>query len=237
MLAAAAVRLTAIEALSPTGAATWPTLAGARVYDSRVVPVSALGARPTPVISIYAGAAQSSRRGDASASWDRATTVTLEIIAELAVVMRAEGGATFADAAAENDADAALMLDGLVAQIRRTLELAPEGQIFRKAIKGSIARIEVRPDILPETGLRFARRMISLEVEVRDDAYSEASGLAEPLASAIAALPEGSYAKARLADLATRFSAFTLPDLEEIAVTAEPNTTPDEPSAGVIFGD
>lgn len=236
MLFETAVRLALIEALAPTAAIAngsgYPTLAGKRVLDSRQVALTDLdGDGETPVIGVYSAEAESVRRGDASGVTDRAATAGIELVVELAVRAN-QGDAAFADARPSNDAEGEMLLSAIVAQIRRTIETGPEGAVFRKVTKGAVISFSSMPHVLPEIGVRLARRFVSIDVEVRDDQHDPSGGLPEPLATLDSVLPEGSYAKARLADLAAKFAAQSPAPLEGVTVDVADR---DDAAAGVDF--
>lgn len=233
MLYSTALRLAAIECLCPTaaiaGTVSYPTLAGIGVLDSKRPEIGDLekSKKYTPVISIYSGEATSTLRGDAAASNDRAATAILEFVAELAEAVPAEGGEAYAEAMVTTDQDARVVLDALVAQIRRTLEYAPAGSLFRKMRIGSPVKISCEPHVVPELDLRFCRTFVTMEFNAPDDVYSDAAGLPEPAATLLASLPDGSYSKARLTALADAFAAIVRADLTEITV---------DPGAGPVAG-
>lgn len=226
MLFESAARLALVEALAPTssvqGAGNFPTMAAGNVFDSRRVALAdfdlSAGKNRVAVISVYSGQSESVRRGDASPVDDRAATVTLELIVELAIRFDAEGG--FVDADVANDAEAELKLSTIVAQIRRVIDVAPEGHIFRKVTQGSVIKFASVPDVMPETGLRMARRFVTIEVDIHDDDYAADGGLPEPLATLNSLLPADSYAKSQISELALLFEALPSDPLEGVSVTA-----------------
>lgn len=224
MLFSSAMRLAAIESLCPTSAIAGdtaaPTLAGLNVLDSRRPEIGDLdlSKKYTPVISVYSGEATSTLRGEAAASNDRSATATLEFVAELAEAVDAEEGDAYAEAIVNSDQDARIVLDALVAQIRRTLEFAPAGILFRKLRIGSPIKITCEPHVVPELDLRFSRTFLTMEFIAPDDVYSDDAGLPEPAATLLANLPAGSYSKARLTALADAFAEITRTDLTEITV-------------------
>jgi hypothetical protein len=114
------------------------------------------------------------------------------------------------------DQDARVVLDALVAQIRRTLEYAPAGALFRKMRIGSPVKITCEPHVVPELDLRFCRTFVTMEFSVPDDVYADAAGLPEPAATLLASLPAGSYSKARLTALAAAFDQIDRDALTEI---------------------
>lgn len=235
MLFAAAARLALIEALCPTASITsnanFPTIAGKRVLDSRRVEIEDLERDAngdyvrTPVIGVFTANAQSDLRSDSSSYDDRQATVTLEIMAELAI-LASNDGEQFADAEASTDAEADLLLSALVAQIRRVIEIAPQGEIFRKVTKGAVRRFQSQPDVMPQIGVRFARHFITIEIEIDDDQYDYAGGLPEPLKTLSELLPAGSYAAAQLADLSNKFGQVNTENLAEVSISLEDATSP-----------
>lgn len=233
MLSAEAMRLAALEVLAPTAArigevgATFPTLAGHRVYDSRPVAVSELNDEDergyTPVISLYSSESRLERRGAAAAAWDNDCEAALEIVAELAVVVQPDDGEDdepFVDALAATDGEARLVLAALVAQIRFLLEFSEPGHIFRAVTMG-VRRIEERTMALPELGLRWHRVLMTITAAARNDDFEDTAGLPEPLKSLDAMLPAGSIAKAKLAQLAASFAGQPRTPLE-IVTTSDP---------------
>jgi hypothetical protein len=149
------------------------------------------------------------------------------VVAELAEAVKAEGGDAYAEAIVTTDPEALMVLDAFVAQIRRTLEYAPAGSLFRKMRIGSPVRISCEPHVVPELDLRFCRTFVTMEFNAPDDVYSDAAGLPEPAATLLASLPDGSYSKARLTALANAFAAIVRTDLTEITV---------DPGAGPVAG-
>jgi len=230
MLFSTALRMAAIECLCPTAAIAagtgFPTLAGSAVLDSQRPEMGDLdrSRKYTPVISIYSGEATSMLRGDLAASNDRAATATLEFVAELAEAVQADGGEVYAEAIVTSDQDARIVLDALVAQIRRTLEYSPAGVLFRMMRIGSPVKITSEPHIVPELDLRFCRTFVTMEFNMPDDVYSDTAGLPAPAATLLASLPDGSYSKARLSALSAAFDAISRDNLTEI--TLDPGAGP-----------
>lgn len=241
MLSAEAMRLAAFEVLCPTAArisadgSGFPTLAGHRVFDSRAAAVAEIdGSDPrgyTPVLSLYTPSSRMVRRADAADERDNECEAVLEIVAELAVVARDDEG-DFVDALAGSDPEARLVLAGLASQVRSLLEFSPAGILFRNFVIG-VRRIEREMFAVPNLGLRWHRETIRITAAVPDDAFLDAGGLPEPVRSLSEALPEGSYARSKLSQLAAHFTAVSRPPLQGIAVfdrvAADPET--DDPIA------
>lgn len=222
MLAPEALRLVAIEILCPTSAldagSGFPTVALNRVYDSREIPVQALDPELayTPVIALYSGDASITARGELTDFEDVDHRAVLDIVCELAVFADDDQG-QFADAMAGNDPQARLVLAALCSKVRFLLERSEAGVSWRRLVK-RIVSCEAMPFAVPDLGLRFQRTTLRYTVEMRADVYDlDNGGLPEPLRSVAASLPAGSYAKAKLAELAGYFLAETPAELREIS--------------------
>lgn len=232
MLSAEAVRLVAIEILSPTAAnlagTGFPTLAGPRVFDSRAPVLEEIDREKsfTPVISLYTRRSQTAPRGSASDYADFEASTVLEVVAELATVQRdpeARQGEDpdYVDAMADGDPAARLVLGALGAQIRFLLMHSAQGVWWRKLVR-HVNSFTVETFAIPEFGLRYQRQSLVFDLSIQDDDFQiETDGLPEPLRSVAAALPAGSYAKAKLAELAGYFQAETPDALEAIAGTVK----------------
>ncbi len=222
MLSAEAARLAAIEVLSPTAAnvagSGWPTLAGPRIYDSRAAALNEIDDRLdyTPVVSVYSRSARATTRGEAAEFDDTDATIEIEFVAELATVVKDPEG-DYVDAVAGDDPEARLVLAALCGQMRRLLCFAEEGELFRRFVRG-IARVDWEPFAVPELGLRFQRTTMILHCLARDDVFSDAAGLPEPLKTLHGRLPDGSYAKGKLTQLAAHFAAVERVPLEDIRI-------------------
>lgn len=231
MLSAAALRLAAIEVLSPTaanlGAGAFPTLAGRRVFDSRAPEVSDLdeGLAYAPCLSLYSSSSSDDERGTGSDATDRDCESVLEIVGELAVIV-SDDGEPFADALAGSDPQARLTLEAMMAQVRSLLEFSQAGHLFRQVCNG-VRRIEMETHAVPEYGLRWHRIFMRLTCSVPADRFeSGEAGLPEPLAGLAAALPDGSYAKGKLTELAAAFAADPRPPLRHITLAPDAESDP-----------
>lgn len=232
MLSGEAARLAAIEVLCPTSAnrgdSPFPTLAGRNVFDSRATAVNDLAEdlRRTPTIAIYTRDAMVDRRGGASAYGDNEARVVLEFVIELAVLVDDEegGGAPIAWPEAGSDPEGRAVLMALAAQVRRLLEYSEAGALFRKTIK-AVERIDWEPFAVADLGLRFQRVTLRMTCAVRDDVFGDAAGLPEPLKTLQDALPEGSYAKGKLAELAAAFVVEARTSLSSILL-GDPSGSP-----------
>lgn len=213
MLAAEAVRLLTVELLRPTGipaGGNVPTLAGPRVYDSRGATLTELDQERdyTPVLAVYTHESTVEAAGPVSGFSDTEASVVLYVVAELAVsTTDGAGSSPFVDAMAGTDAEARLVLAALVAQVRRVLQFSAAGAGWRRLVK-QVLQVEEKTHAIPEFGLRFQRIFCTFKLAVSDDDFDMPhSGLPEPLGSVATELPDGSYAKAKLAELASYFAA------------------------------
>lgn len=227
MLSADAMRLAAIEVLTPyaalVAATGFPTLAGKNVFDSRAAAIGELDGEKayTPVLALYTGSAKATLRGDAAEIGDSENEAVLEIVAELAVAAKDENG-EFSDAMASEDPEARMVLSALTSQVIFHLCHSEAGYLFRRFIL-NVRRIEVEPHALPQLGLRWQRNTIRITCGLLGETYDiAAGGLPEPVRSLAAQLPVGSYAKAKLDDLAAHFPADPRPALEMVAIGPAP---------------
>lgn len=229
MLAAEAMRLAAIEALAPTASKAsntgWPTLAKHRVYDSAgILPEEVeAGAPYTPCLSLFTDDVRVERRGETAPSSIGSPTAVLIVIAELAVAMTADDGQPIALPLAAADAQAELTLGALTAQVRKRLVFSEPGSIFR-TIVGSVEEVRIDGFTVPQFDIRWMRKTMRLTCRIKDDKFIDDAGMPEPMRSLYQALPAGSYAKARLAELDTIFAAETRTPLTGIvfSTTGDP---------------
>jgi len=211
MLAAAALRLSAVEALCPTAAmlagSGFPTMAGRNVYDSRQITVDELtvDAAWTPSLGVFTEDIQIERRGDAAGSAIGNPTVDLVITVELARHSSVQGEEAV-QIVEDGDPKANLVLDALTAQVRKTLVYAPRGTAFRR-IMSSVRSVTIQSAGLPQYGIRLMCRIMTFSCVVGDDKYTDEAGLPEPMKSLFDGLPDGSYAKAKLTELGEAFLA------------------------------
>lgn len=245
MLAAAALRLAAIEALAPTAAIAsgqgFPTMALHHVYDSRAISSAELEHEVayTPSLSVYTEDTRVARRGDSAPNVIGFARTDLVIVAELAElacdeageVLRDSAGTAATDAVINGDPGMHLVLAALVAQVRAVLLHAPRGAGFRRVLK-SVQEIRIEPFGLPQYGIRFMRQVMTIGCEIADDQYSDAAGLPEPARSVARDLPDQSYAKSRLLRLAEAFAATTRPQLEALGLHVTADGVPIVPPAG-----
>ncbi|MBP2560846.1 hypothetical protein J2857_003615 [Neorhizobium galegae] len=159
----------------------------------------------TPVVALYTPESSASLRGDLSSVGDTDASAVLDVVAELAVAAQ-EDGEQFADAMADTDPVARIVLMALCAQVRMLLERSQAGGIWRRLVK-RIVRVEYQTFAVPTLGLRWQRVTMRFHLEIRDDDFDmDAGGLPEPIRSVYEALPAASYAKAKLGQLAAIFA-------------------------------
>lgn len=232
MLSAEAARLAAIEVLCPTSSlaanADYPTLAGRNILDSRSTALQDLDQdrEYTPTVALHTRSSTVARRGDAADAADSECSTEIEIVCELAVAARDEGGPDYADAMAGDDPDARLVLAALTSQVRNLLEFSQSGFLFRETIIG-VRRIEEETFGVPELGLRWQRTTMRLTASIEDDRFDQQhGGMPEPMATLFNKLPVNSYAKRKLAQLASAFAADPRPPLAGIAAFDNPAADP-----------
>lgn len=212
MLAAEAARLAALEVLCPmaslNGDVPYPTLAGDKVFDSRLVGIDDLDrdAKYTPCLALFTADAGATPRGEIAAFDDTNARSTLEIVAELAVAASDESGEPFADAMPSDDWDARLVLAALCGQVRRLLQHDERGRLFRRFVRHIIGVTE-ETFAIPQLGARWHRVTMRFDLSLPDDVFTDDAGLPEPVATLASLLPAGSPAAERLAALASHFCA------------------------------
>jgi hypothetical protein len=230
MLAAEALRLAAMETLCPHAAlvddAGYPTLARHRVLDSRAVAIEDLDRSRsyTPVLALYTPDSGVKLRGPLTDARDTEADATLDVVGELAVSDRDTDG-DFAAAMAETDPKARLVLAAMMAQARYVLLHTQKGYVFRRICK-QVLDTEYQTFAVPQLGLRFQRLTMRMHCQIRDDDFDVPAGeLPEPIRTLYRNLPDASYARAKLTELAAQFNPEVLPGLEAVQVTTGPATS------------
>ncbi len=223
-LARLALRLATVEALRPTASlqpnASWPTLAGKYVFDSRIDPMQDLHEHEArPLIVVYT---DEDDAVSAQARGGPPFKITADLCFETSVVVRmaaaGESGG-FIVGQPETDGELEASLDMLGAQIAFTLLYAPCGEIFRKVCGRRIIAPKSTVHRTSEEGVRLARRDMLWKVEINSDAFDPAPAqfargldvLPEPLRSVARMLPEGSYGRAIVDGLCEAPSAPRMP--------------------------
>ena len=221
MFARMAVRIAAIEALRPWARLAtrgpWPTPAGPRVYDSRLMPIDAINEiEGQPALFVYTEHDEQTPYGSGQ-SIRPSGDVTVSLVIECAVAgqsqFRFEDGAgqtTTIGSAGTLVADSELeaMVDFLEATVRRRFS----GVDTDAAMKAwncacmAIEGIESVPQRDAEGGLRLALRTVRFKIKTKADAWPTTvktglDRLPEPLACVAKALV-GSDETSFLDDLA-----------------------------------
>lgn len=226
-LARLALRLATIEALRPTssiaGNGPWPTLAGIRVFDSRLDPIEDLGdlgpGEDCPVVCVYTnedeGKAAQARGGPPFFD-----TVDLEF--EISIVVKVPSDAdptVYVVGEPLTDPELEASLDFLEAQIRFVLLYGPTGEIWRHISKSRVHAPHSAPHRSSEEGARLAKRTMKWRVEIRDDCWDPAPAttptgnavLPNPLQWLAGQLASGSYGAKIIAGLAAEPTAPVMP--------------------------
>jgi len=209
MLARLGLRLAAIESLAPVGAASWPTVAGNRVYDSRIDPVDTARSEQEyadalallagrPLVTVYTEDQDNSRQGTEVAAADlcHVHLVFELMIAEIGQVTIAgpDGQDRVIEILEAGAADRRreAIIDLLEAQIRRVMDLrnrmAPLVELFVMELKS----IASDPQRDTNRAGRLALRTLRYHLRIRQDAWGNDNSLPRPLADLFAALPDGS---------------------------------------------
>lgn len=206
MLSRLALRIAVCEALAPTNAAAFPTIARHRVYDTRVDSIDGLSEiDAAPMVIVYTEEHGSAPYGRARApADDQIVTLTLELIlavrGEIDVAM--DDGTTQTVGAVDTpvtDPAREAMLDLLEAEVRRALdprEMRPGWNALRHVLweMREASSIPLR-DVDRTT--RLAQRSLQIKAKIPNDdwpAPGEARGdgldaLPEPLRGVAKSLP------------------------------------------------
>jgi len=217
-----ALRLSAIEALCPTGG-PYPTIAGKRVYDSRIDLIAGdddlSSIEPNPLICVYTEDQHALPYG--SAKYPAAENV-VTLVLELMIAVRGEVEIDNPDGESETvgdigtpvtDREHEALLDLLEAQAVYLLDpknMAPSAAIFTK-VAWELQSVHSDPQRAADRSVRIAARTVKLHVKVKKEAWPPfpvspaPTGLAlypEPMATVAAMLPAGSAARALCTRLA-----------------------------------
>jgi hypothetical protein len=217
-----ALRLAAIEALCPTGG-PYPTIAGRRVYDSRIDLVagdddlSAIEANP--LISVYTEDQHELPYG--SAKYPAAENV-VTLVLELMLAIRGEVEIEHPDGSKETvgtldtpatDRQHEALLDLLEAQAVYLLNpknMAPTALVYSK-VAWEIHSVHSDPQRAADRAVRLAARTVKLHIKVKKEEWTPfpvspaptgLDRLPEPMRSVAYAMPAGSSAAALCATLA-----------------------------------
>lgn len=234
-LAATALRLAAVEALSPFaqhGAAdpVWPTFAGPQVFDSLISPVALPGlVEKLPVIVVSTDAGKVEARGsapDVTIAGDGKATLTLAFEIMVPVLTRGEQGEAVA-LVGPTDAMAKAILELIEDQIRQRLIEARMNGALRHVLQ-AIEEVESQPYTDPDTETPLSATRLELKCHIRQpELWPQAPPagpfalLPQPLRDVAGALPAGSYGATiclGLADLIGRPALFPALNRMRLAV-------------------
>ena len=222
-LARTALRLLVVEALSPTGTpedGPWPTIAGGKVYDSRLVPAEDIAETERhPVAMIYTDEVEAVPR-QTNGRLPLAVQVDLRIEIALPQLVSAtfedEEGETREEVFAgfpQTDPETEAQLDLLESQVVFALFQGPTGALLRRLMPPKLKEFSSVPFRSGEQRVRQAMRSLTFRLtEFPSDCYDMApaeipDGLArlpQPLRAVAEALPEQSYGRGVALDLAGR---------------------------------
>jgi hypothetical protein len=208
-LARMAIRVLTVAALTGTDGAR-PTLAGARVYDSRIgdVDLHADGDR-APLIVVTTGSDQV----ESAARFGPPFLGEMEIEIELGVCARAGQGDAFEVGYPETDAEIEATIDLMQHQIiaRLTSDPHPLTALWARFVK--IRAIETHRQADDQTGVKLGVRLVRLSCAVGEPCASATQGatglgrLPEPARTIALALPQDSPARANFETLAAALQA------------------------------
>lgn len=250
------LRLAAIEALNPfatVASGPWPTVAGPRVYDSRIDPIAAAqtidalsaaiqALESKPIVSIYT----EEQTTEPAAGEYPADVEIVDLVAQIQIGARGAIDVDAADGSIETvggssipatDGDAEAILDMLEAQVRMILDpgaLTPTNALFR-SVAVERHHIGSTPERQPERAVRLAMRTLKLKLRVRRTAWppyatgSASTGLdalPEPLRTVAKGLDPMSAAAQRCVKLAALVRApITLTPLDELRLNTNVDRT------------
>lgn len=237
-LARAALRFLVVEALSPYGAnaaGPWPTVAKARIYDSRLVPPEDLSTTERrPIVIVYTDEVEDIPRQNTGRGELRGR---VDLRFELAVPQLVQDE----DQAPEafnpvTDPETEGTLDLLESQIRFCLNMGPSGELLRKLMPPKLEWVRSEPFRTAEERVRISARTLTLRlVEFKGDCFDPApetaptglDRLPDPLRTVAKALPAGSYGRVMataLADFASGMPLKTPLERVGLTTTIKPTT-------------
>lgn len=234
-LARTALRLCVTAALKGADVtpAAPPTIAGRRIYDSRVDDLNpesySEDARPTIIVLTDSDEGEALSRQNGGAPFHR----LIELVIEFGMVVGITDAGTFVVGYPDTDKRLEASLDYLEFQIMRCLSYDPMPipTLFRKFVR--IRTHECHRQVLDDTGGKIAARLLTLTCEVNDDQVivcnataAQPTGLdvlPEPLRSVAKAMPQGSAEADVVTALAAALQPVTVPQLRSLDITADPD--------------
>ncbi len=223
MLSRLALRIAVCEALAPHGATTFPTIAGKRVYDSRIDPAASLDEiEAVPMAIVYTEEQDAKPYSGSRPADEQTVALTIELLmatrAEIEIV--ADDGSTQTIggvAAPPTDAEREALLDLLEAEVRRALdhrEMREGWELLSKAA-WEVRAVQSVPLRDADRTTRLAQRSLQMVAQIPNDAWPDPGrargtgldALPEPLRSVAKALPAGSPHLAICNTVAARIAA------------------------------
>jgi hypothetical protein len=237
-LARTALRFAALAALKGATPSTGPTIAANRVYDSRVSDFSPEtypdDAKPTVIILTDDDEGDGLSEQNGGPPFHRHINLVMEFAMVQGFDIALEGGGSeFVPGYPSTDAEHEMSLDLLEFQITRRLayDLDPICALFRSFTR--VWKHDCHRQVLDETGVKIAARVLTWQVEVSDDQVNvyrpnqmQPTGydiLPWPLSKVAKALPDGNEKKLcdALVAALTPLSATVLTGLDLDVVNAE----------------
>lgn len=214
-LARTALRLAAVGALEGVDGAH-PTIAGKRVFDSRIGDIDFK--RKTdrlPLLIVMTDdddGTPTDMRDGVSQRGGPPFWRNIDLTIEISMAAQAGDGAEFEIGYPVTDAQLEIQLDFLEDQVLRLLSEGTSGPAVAFKSVAKILAYESHRAASDENGTRAAARLTKLKCRVKDDCRPPrgATGLdalPDPLRTVAKALPEGSYAAGACAKLAEAFAA------------------------------
>lgn len=229
-----ALRLSVTAALKGTDGSR-PTIAGGRIYDSRVDDLNpetySEDAKPTVIVLTDSDEGEALSAQNGGPPFHR----LIELVVEFGMVVGVTDDGEFAVGYPDTDKRLEASLDYLEFQIMRRLSYdpAPIPTLFRKNVR--IRKHHCHRQVLDDTGGKIAARVLTLICEVNDDQVVVCNAalpppvgldvLPEPLRSVAKAMPQGSSEADVAAALAAALQPVTLPQLKGLDITEDLDPT------------
>lgn len=241
-----------------------PTMAGARVYDSRIDPIDPItlpdGQVPGEGAPVIVVRTENDRGEPLNTQGGAAFLREVSLVIEVGMIARLpiaddNGQASYVADWPETDAELEASLDLLEYQIRIALQRAHTvyGEQWRKLTR-KVSVIESHRQAQDDTGVKFALRETTFTCETRDEAPAPVyrvdpltgeaidtlpvglERLPEPLRSLALLFPAGSSARIISERLADASPILTTAPLRGIDVTATPNAgEPEEATVLAVY--
>lgn len=238
-LARTALRLLTVAALSGDEAAR-PTIAQARVYDSRISDLSpeSFSEDAKPIVIVLTDKDEGEATGDQNGGPPFRRNI--ELMFEIGMVARIQDGDSYVVDYPDTDDRLEASLDLLEFQVIRRLAHDPAALSSHWRRLARVWKYDGHRQVLDESGVKLACRVLTLTCETPDDdvpLYNAAGViptgldvLPEPLLGVAKLLPAGSSGKLICDQLAAALAPpLTVPAFEGLDATYDAaNTTPEE---------